>query len=52
MCRKRMSKKPTLVFSVKVNDLEGRLKEQTNISQSQKIREKLEAMFSPRTATA
>lgn len=48
MSRKRTSTKPTLIYSVKVNDLEGKVLEQINISQSQKIRQKLEAMFSPR----
>ena len=50
MSRKRIDPKVvlTLVFSVKVGDTEGKLQEKTNISASQKIREKLEAMFTPR----
>ena len=50
MDRKRIKKQPLLVYSVKVNDTEGRCQQQTNVSQSQKIREKLEAMFAPRLA--
>jgi len=50
MDRKRIKKQPPLVYSVKVNDTEGKLQEKTNVSQSQKIREKLEAMFAPRIA--
>jgi len=50
MDRKRIKKQPLLVYSVKVNDTEGKLQEKTNVSQSQKIREKLEAMFAPRIA--
>jgi len=52
MDRKRIKKQPLLVYSVKVNDTEGRCQQQTNVSQSQKIREKLEAMFVPRLAIA
>jgi len=50
MSRKRIKKQPMLVYSVKVNDTVGRCQQQTNVSQSQKIREKLEAMFAPRLA--
>jgi hypothetical protein len=52
MDRKRIKKQPLLVYSVKVNDTEGKLREQTNVSQSQKIREKLEALFAPRIIMA
>ena len=41
-----------LVYCVKVSDTEGKVLVQTNVSQSQKIREKLEAMFVPRLAIA
>ena len=50
MYRKRIKKQPLLVYSVKVGDTVNRCQQQTNVSQSQKIREKLEAMFVPRLA--
>jgi len=50
MSRKRIKKQPMLVYCVKVSDTEGKVLVQTNVSQSQKIREKLEAMFVPRLA--
>ncbi len=52
MDRKRIKKQPLLVYSVKVNDTTGKLQEKTNVSPSQKIREKLEALFAPRIAMA
>ena len=50
MDRKRIKKQPLLVYSVKVSDTVNRCQQQTNVSQSQKIREKLEALFAPRMA--